>query len=110
MLDGLLWVLRTGPPWLDLPRRFGPWQTVFHYFTRWRKDGTFNQVLTTLQIRLDKQSRIDWDLWAIDGSIVRAALCAGGASKKVAHATATSRQTTHWVAAEADSPASSTLL
>src|SRR5215207_4087138 len=108
MLDGILWVLRTGAPWRDLPERFGPWQTVYDYFSAWRKSGVFDRVLEALQIRLDRDGKIDWDLWCIDGANVRAARCAAGAGKKVAAGTRTSRPTTRWAAAAADSAASST--
>jgi len=108
MLDGILWVLRTGAPWRDVPERFGPWQTVYDYFAAWRKSGVFDRILEALQIRLDKEGKIDWDLWCIDGSSVRAARCAAGAVKKVAGVTPTSRPTTRWAAAAADSGASST--
>lgn len=102
MLDGILWILRTGAPWRDLPERFGPWKTVYDYFSNWRKSGVFDRILDALQIRLDRQGKIDWDLWCIDGSNVRAARCAAGADKKVASATRTSRPTTRWAAAAAD--------
>jgi transposase len=108
MLDGILWVLRTGAPWRDLPERFGPWQTVYDYFSAWRKGGVFDRILHALQIRLDKGGRIDWDLWCVDGSSVRAARCAAGADKKAAGGTRASRPTTRWAAAAADSGASST--
>ena len=110
MLNGMLWILRTGAPWRDLPERFGPWQTVYDYFRNWRNAGVFDQVLRALQIRLDRNGQIDWDLWCVDGSNVRAARCAGGADKKVSHVTPRSRKTTHWAAAAADSAASSTWL
>jgi len=110
MLNGILWVLRTGAPWRDLPERFGPWRTVYGYFQRWRGDGTFDRILETLQIRLDRDGRIDWDLWCIDGSSVRASRAAAGASKKASPDTPTSRKTTRWAAREADSAASSTWL
>jgi transposase len=45
MFDGILWVLRTGAPWRDLPERYGKWQSVYDRFNRWRKDGTFDRVL-----------------------------------------------------------------
>ena len=110
MLDGIMWILRTGAPWRDLPERFGPYQTVYDYYSHWRHDGVFDRVLQALQIRLDRQGKIDWDLWCIDGSHVRAARCAAGAEKKVSVSTRTkaSRRTTHWAAAAADSAASST--
>ncbi len=59
MLNGILWILRTGAPWRDLPERFGPWKTVYHYFHRWRDDGTFDRILQALQIHLDRSGQID---------------------------------------------------
>ena len=108
MLDGIFWILRTGAPWRDLPERFGPWQTVYDYFSAWRQGGVFARILEALQVRLDRDGRIDWDLWCIDGSSVRAARCAAGADKKVAAGTNRSQPITHWAAAAADSGASST--
>jgi len=108
MLNGMLWILRTGAPWRDLPERFGPWKTVYHYFSKWRADGTFDRILEALQIRLDREGRIDWDLWCIDGSSVRAARAAAGASKKADSDTPRSPRATRWVARVADSAASST--
>ncbi len=107
MLNGILWILRTGAPWRDLPERFGPWHTVYDYFRNWRADGTFDKILRALQIRLDRQGKIDWDLWCIDGSNVRAARCAAGADKKAPPGTPMSRRTTLWAARAADSAASS---
>jgi transposase len=110
MLNGMLWILRTGAPWRDLPHRYGPWQTVYHYFNQWRKDGIFDQILESLQVRLDAEGRIDWDLWCVDGSSTRAARAAAGASKKVSPDTQKNPKTTPWVARAADSAASSTWL
>ena len=108
MLDGIFWVLSTGAPWRDLPDRFGPWQTVYHYFSTWRKVGVFGSIIETLQIKLDKKGLIDWDLWCVDGASVRGSRAAAGASKKASRSTATSRRTTRWAAAEAGSGPSST--
>ena len=110
MLNGILWILRTGAPWRDLPERFGNWRTVYGYFQQWRADGTFDHILQALQVRLDRQGKIDWDLWCIDGSSVRAARAAAGASKKVSTDTPKSRTTTLWAAREVDSAAHSTWL
>ena len=110
MLNGILWTLRTGAPWRDLPERFGPWQTVYDYYRNWRDDGTFDRVLRKLQVRLDRDGKIDWDLWCIDGSSVRASRAAAGASKKTPIGAAKNPKTTLWAAQEADSAANSTLL
>jgi transposase len=101
MLNGIFWILGTGAPWRDLPERFGPWQTVYDHFARWRKSGVFARVIEALQVKLDEKGLIDWDLWCVDGANVRAARAAAGADKKVSRSTPTSRSTTHWAAAEA---------
>ena len=41
LVNGILWHLHTGAPWPDTPERYGPWQTVYDRFNRWRKDGTW---------------------------------------------------------------------
>lgn len=105
MANALFWVLRSGSPWRDLPERFGPWQTAYHHFNSWRRLGVFERILEALQIRLDAEGHIDWDLWCVDGSSVRASKAAAGAGKKGARS---SPKTTRWVARAADSGASST--
>ena len=110
MLNGSVWILRTGAPWRDLPERYGPWQTVYEYFNTWRANGTLDRILEALQIRLDRDGKIDWDLFCIDGTNVRASRAAAGASKKVSNATPTNPPTTVWAAREADSAANSTWL
>ena len=110
MLEGMLWILVTGAPWRDLPERFGPWQSVYHHFRAWRRAGVFARIIEALQIKLDKNGLIDWDLWCVDGASVRATRAAAGAAKKVSRGTKTSPPTTHWAAAEAGLDPSSTLL
>lgn len=101
LLDAAFWVLATGAAWRDLPERFGPWQSAYHHFNRWRKTGVFARVIEALQIRLDKEGLIDWDLWCVDGASVRASRAAAGATKKVSKPGRTSPTTTRWAAAEA---------
>ena len=109
-LNGMLWILRSGAPWRDLPERYGKWKSVYGRFNRWRRDGVFDRILKALQIRLDKQGKIDWDLWLVDGSHVRASRVAAGARKKGAWDSTSNPPTTHWVAAAADGGPSSTWL
>lgn len=85
ILNGILWRLKTGVPWRDLPEKYGPWQTVFHRFNRWRKDGVWDQILATLQFYLDQLGLIDWDLFSIDGSNIRAHKAAAGAREDQDH-------------------------
>ncbi len=46
IINGILWVLRTGAPWRDIPERYGPWQTISGRFYRWRKQGIWRPPLT----------------------------------------------------------------
>jgi len=110
MLDGIFWVLSTGAPWRDLPERFGPWQTVYDHFSKWRKAGVFATIIEKLQIKLDQNGLVDWELWCVDGAHVRATRAAAGADKKVSPGTRTSRKTTRWAAAAAGLDRSSTWL
>ena len=110
VLNGMLWILRSGAPWRDLPERYGKWQSVHHRFVRWRRDGTFDRVLKALQIRLDKAGKIDWDLWLVDGTNIRASRAAAGARKKSRRTISSSPTTTAWAAAAADGDRSSTWL
>jgi transposase len=107
MVNAMLWILNTGSPWRDLPDRYGPWQTAYNRFNRWRKEGIFDHLLERLQMRLDAEGRIDWDLWCVDGSSVRAHVAAAGAGKKGGPE---NRQITHWAAREAGSGPKSTWL
>lgn len=101
LVNGVFWILSTGAPWRDLPERFGPWQTVYDHFRRWRKRRIFTQIIEALQVKLDRNGYIDWELWCIDGSNVRAARAAAGADKKVSSAIPTNPKTTRWAAREA---------
>ena len=48
IINGILWILRTGAPWRDLPRRYGPVGTVSSRFYRWRASGVWDRVLAAL--------------------------------------------------------------
>jgi transposase len=47
-VNGILWVLRTGAPWRDMPRRYGNWNSVFVRFTRWSKLGVWDAAFEIL--------------------------------------------------------------
>jgi transposase len=81
IVDGILWILRTGAPWRDLPKVYGPWGTVWDLYDKWNADGTFDKILQCLQSEQFDADAIDGDLWCVDGSIVRAHRCAGGGGK-----------------------------
>jgi len=77
--------------WPVTPERYGPWQTVYDRFHRWRKDGTWAKILDALLLQLDKAGLIDRDLWCFDGTINRAHTAAAGGKKKSRSAPATGR-------------------
>ena len=82
ILNGILWVHRTGAPWRDLPRRYGPVGTVSSRFYRWRGGGIWQRVLAGLQAAVDARGDIDWDLHFVDATIVRAHQHAAGARRQ----------------------------
>lgn len=81
MLDGVLWIHCSGAGWRDMPERFGPWSTVYQRFRGWRNQGTFDQMLKRLHLRLNEQGLIDLQTWMIDSTAVRATQASSGAEK-----------------------------
>ena len=55
MLNGMLWIAKTGSPWRDLPDRFGPWQTVYSRFNKWSKNDVFQKLFAQLSDNYDAQ-------------------------------------------------------
>jgi transposase len=47
-VNGVLWVLRSGAHWHDLPERYGKWKTVHTRFSRWAKAGVWERVFEAL--------------------------------------------------------------
>lgn len=82
VVNGILWVLRTGSPWRDLPEEFGPFGTVFRLYDQWNDDGTLDEILMTLRAASVDVGAIDDELWCVDGTIVRAHKAAAGGGKK----------------------------
>ena len=82
VVNGVLYWAATGVQWRDLPERYGPWQTVYERFRRWRDDGTWVAVLKALRGTADELGLIDWSLFCIDTTVARATRSAGGAAGK----------------------------
>ena len=68
VLNGVLWILRTGAPWHDLPARYPPYQTCHRRFQQWRREGTLTNVLTRLAEDLRDRGKIDLSETFIDAS------------------------------------------
>jgi transposase len=72
VLNGILWILRTGAPWKDLPDRYPPYQTCHRWFQTWSKGGIFEEILLTLAEDLRDRGGIDIREAFIDGSFAPA--------------------------------------
>ncbi|MFE3776063.1 IS5 family transposase [Streptomyces sp. NPDC059122] len=79
LINGMLFRLRTGIPWRDLPSRFGNWQTIYDRHRRWSADGTWEMLLRAVQADADAQGRIDWSMASVDSTICRTHQHAAGA-------------------------------
>ena len=72
-LEAVLWRVRTGAPWRDLPGEFGRWNSIFQRFRRWVKGGVFERIFECLS------DEPDFEYALIDGTIVTAHQKASGA-------------------------------
>lgn len=73
-IEGVLWRLRTGAPWRDLPTELGSWSTVFNFFNRWSQKGLWERVFKLMRGELD----LEWSF--IDSSYVKVHQHATGAA------------------------------
>ena len=101
-VDAVLWVLRTGSPWRDLPEEFGNWNSVFQRFRRWAMKGVWESVFNALV------EDPDFEYLMIDATIVRAHQHAAGANSaairrrdtngacRLAKSTASNAFARHW--------------
>lgn len=81
VVEAILWRLRTGAPWRDLPERYGPWQSVYTRFRRWQQAGVWDRALAAMQAAADARGELDWTIHFLDGTSIRAHPHAAGAKK-----------------------------
>jgi transposase len=81
MINGMLWIDRTGAPWRDLPERYGKWSSVASRFYRWEQAGIWQHILEALQEKGQSEGNVDWTVHFVDGTVVRAHQHAAGAKK-----------------------------
>ena len=72
VLNGILWVLRTGAPWKDLPERYPSYQTCHRRFQQWVQNGTVEKILRALAEDLEARGDIDLSEAFIDGTFAPA--------------------------------------
>lgn len=75
VLNGIIYVLRTGSPWRDLPERYGPYTTAYNRYNRWAKAGVWLGIFNALAERSPQSMAL------IDSSIIRAHQHAAGGKK-----------------------------
>ncbi len=96
VLNGVFWVLRTGAPWHDLPRRYPPYQTCHRRFQQWQRSGLLTKLLQKLAEDLRDRGKLDLSESFIDasfssakkGALLSALLAAAKAAKSWRSATA----------------------
>ena len=71
-LNGIIYVLKTGCAWQDMPTRYGSYVTCWRRFKQWSEDGTWERIWRRLLKRLDEQGKIEWRTALLDGSFVAA--------------------------------------
>ena len=87
-VEAVLWMVRTGSPWRDLPTDFGHWHRVYARYNRWSKKGVWERIFTTMS------DDPDLEYVMVDGSMVR--VYPHGAAKKT-HKGLSTRQITGWI-------------
>ena len=72
VLNGILWVLRNGTAWRELPDRYPSYQTCHRRFQQWQRDGTIEKILSHLSAYLAEQKKIDLQESFVDGTFAGA--------------------------------------
>ena len=75
VLNGIMWGLRSGAPWRDLPERYGPYTSCYNRFNRWRKNGLWERLMDAIV------EACDGDIQMIDSSSVRVHQHAAGSKR-----------------------------
>ena len=75
MLNAMLWLARSGAAWADIPARFGPHQTVYSRFCKWRDDGTLLRIFQELN------ADADYENLCIDSTSIKAHPQSAGAKR-----------------------------
>lgn len=76
--EGVIWRFRTGGQWREMPAEFGPWQTVYDAFARWRDAGVFAALMDAMITEAAQRGQADVSLVSVDSTSVRAHQDAAG--------------------------------
>lgn len=75
MLNGMLWLVRSGAQWRELPEAYVPWQSVYARFAKWRDDGTLETIFHALSADADMENL------SVDSTCVKVHESANGGKK-----------------------------
>lgn len=75
MINAMVWIVRSGAPWRDLPERYGPWKSVYSRFRKWIEDGILDNIFRILSLEAEL------DELFLDATIVKAHQHSAGAKK-----------------------------
>ena len=76
LLNAIIWVLRTGAPWCELPEKYGPWHTAYNNFRKWTREGVLENIFKKFASLAE-----DADEVQIDSTYVKAHQHSAGAKK-----------------------------
>ena len=76
MLNGMLWIAQSGAQWRELPEAYGPWQSVYARFAKWRDDGTLKKVFRALSEDADTENL------SMDSTCIKVHESANGGEKR----------------------------
>ena len=76
IMNGIVWLARSGAPWRDLPERYGSWKTVYSRFRKWIDDGILDNIFRILSLEAELEEL------SIDASIIQAHQHSAGAKKR----------------------------
>ena len=85
IMEAILWKLRTGAPWRDVPKELCPWKTAYNRFNRWAQKGLWSDFFLLYGKKVDTK----WTF--VDGSYIRAHQHAQGARRGESRAIGRSR-------------------
>ena len=85
MLNGMLWIARSGAQWRELPEAYGPWQSVYARFAKWRDDGTLEAIFHALSEDADMENL------SLDSTCIKVHESANGGGKRADKAVGRSR-------------------
>jgi putative transposase len=80
LMNAIFWVLRTGSPWCEIPKEYGPWRTAYNNFRRWEAKGVMEKIFTAVMPGTDTIEEIQ-----IDSTCAHAHQHASGAKKGLLH-------------------------